>query len=328
MNTCKYNGPFKQYIKDFITLKQALGYNYTSEANHLLRFDKFTAEEYSSAQSLTKDIVMEWCSKKSYERQQNLCSRASIIRQFSLYLVSIGFEAYCIPKNHFKSGQRYNPHIYTDSELTRFFHQTDCCHYCSECPQRHLIMPIFFRMLYTCGLRLSEARLLKVADIDLTTGILTINHSKKDNNRLVPMSDTLTRRCRMYSKTVHRHSKPDQYYFFFTDNRPMTKGNVYHNFRRFLRKAGISHRGRGFGPRIHDLRHSFAVHCLKKWTQQKKDLNVYLPILRVYLGHDSFYETAYYLRLTADVFPDITIKLETMYPDLIPQLSGGVYDSD
>jgi hypothetical protein len=53
----------------------------------------------------------------------------------------------------------------------------------------------------------------------------------------------------------------------------------------------------------------------------------YLPILRVYLGHDSFEETAYYLRLTADVFPQITLKLETMYADLIPELDGDVYES-
>ena len=76
------------------------------------------------------------------------------------------------------------------------------------------------------------------------------------------------------------------------------------------------------------FRHSFAVHCLKKWSIQGKDLMTYLPILRVYLGHDTFEETAYYLRLTADVFPDITLKLETLYPDLIPTLDGDAYEAD
>ena len=55
---------------------------------------------------------------------------------------------------------------------------------------------------------------------------------------------------------------------------------------------------------------------------------VYLPILRTYIGHDSFRETAYYLRLTADVFPAITLKLESMYPDLIPELEGGAHETD
>ena len=103
----------------------------------------------------------------------------------------------------------------------------------------------------------------------------------------------------------------------------MTRGNLYHNFRRFLWRARISHGGRGKGPRLHDLRHTYAVHCLKKWVEQEKDLTVYLPILKTYMGHDSFNDTAYYLRMTADVFPDITLRMETHYLDLIPLLEGG-----
>ena len=189
-------------------------------------------------------------------------------------------------------------------------------------------MPVFFRLIYTCGLRVSEARLLKVNDVDLDNGILTINNSKKDNSRLVPMSDSLTKRCLKYSTAVHQHSNPDDYYFPAIDRKPMTIGNVYKNFRKFLWRAGISHGGRGCGPRIHDFRHSFCVHCLKKWSEEEKDLMVYLPILRTYLGHDSFKETAYYLQLIADIFPDITLKLETIYPDLIPDLAGDIHEAD
>jgi len=103
----------------------------------------------------------------------------------------------------------------------------------------------------------------------------------------------------------------------------MTVGNVYKNFRWFLWRAGISHGGRGHGPRVYDFRHSHAVNCLKNWAEQEKDLTVYLPVLKTYMGHYSFAETAYYLRLTADVFPNITLKLETLYPDIIPELEGG-----
>ncbi len=327
MNKYNYYGPFKAYIQDFIELKQAVGYKYFTEAGHLKRFDTFTQKKYGSANTLTKEIVMKWCSKKLYEKQENLCSRASIIRQFAIYMDNLGVNAYVIPKNYFKSGERYVPYIYTDDELKRFFQETDKCHYCSNCPYRHLIMPVLFRMIYSCGLRVSEARLLKVKDVDLDSGILTINQSKKDNSRLVPMTDELTRKCQVYSKQVHKYSDMERYYFPLIDNSPMSIGNINKNFRKFLFRAGISHGGRGFGPRVHDFRHSFAVHCLKKWSVEGKDLMTYLPILRVYLGHDSFEETAYYLRLTADVFPDITLKLEKMYTDLIPVLDGGAYES-
>jgi len=328
MNKYNYHGPFKAYIKNFVEVKQALGYKYLTETSHLKRFDRFTAEKYNSADTLTKEIVMEWCNKKPYEKQENLCARVSVIRQFAIYLDNLAMNAYVIPKNHFKSGEKYVPYIYTDIELQKFFFETDKCHYCSQCPYRHLIMPILFRLIYSCGLRVSEARLLKVQEVDLNNGILTINQSKKDNSRLVPMTDELTKKCQTYSKQIHCPSNAEEYFFPMASGKPLTNGNIYKNFRKFLWKAGISHGGRGFGPRIHDFRHSFAVHCLKKWSIEGKDLMTYFPILRVYLGHDSFDETAYYLKLTADVFPEITLKLEQFYSDLIPVMEGGDHESN
>lgn len=328
MNKYTYDGPFKTMIQDFIELKQSIGYKYFTEAEHLKRFDTFTLQKHPSAISLTKDIVMQWCTKTTYEKQQNLCSRASIIRQFAIYLNNVQEGTYIIPKNYFNSGEKYSPYIYTDNELRQFFKETEQCHYCSACPYRHLIMPVLFRMIYSCGLRVSEARLLKVRDVDLNQGILTVHHSKKDNSRLVPMTDELTKRCRSYSKQVHPHSDVGQYYFPIKNNTPMSIVNIYKNFRKFLFRAGISHGGRGAGPRIHDFRHTFAVRCLKKWSIEGKNLMTYLPILRIYLGHDSFEETAYYLRLTADVFPDITVKLESIYDDLIPTMGGDTHEAN
>lgn len=322
MSEIIYEGPFKSHIKNHVELKQAVGYKYDTEAGHLKRFDRFTLKNYHMATALTKEIVLNWCNKKSYEAQANQCSRASIIRQFAKYLDSIGVEAYIIPKGYYPTEKQYIPHIYTNDELTRFFAETDKCYYSYEFPYRHLIMPVFFRMIYICGLRVSEARLLKVGNVDLENGILSIHHSKKDNSRLVPMSDFLLERCRRYLKIAHPFPVAEDYFFPTHDGKPMTIGNVYKNFRRFLWHAGISHGGRGQGPRVHDFRHAYAVHCLKKWVEQGKDLAAYLPVLKTYMGHDSFEETAYYLRLTADVFPDITLKLETWYPGIIPELEG------
>jgi integrase len=220
------------------------------------------------------------------------------------------------------------PYIYTVDELAKFFAETDKCQYCYECPYRHQIMPVIFRMIYMCGLRASEARLLKVSQVDLKNGILTIEQAKKDNNRLVPMSDFLTKLCRKYSKKVHAHSIPENYYFPALGGKPMTLINLYRNFRRFLWRAGISHGGKGYGPRIHDFRHCHAVHCLKKWVKQNKNLSTYLPLLKTYMGHDSFKETAHYLRLTADVFPDITLKIETQYSEVIPELKGDTNETN
>ncbi len=322
MNNFNYTGPFKDHIQNHLKLKQAIGYKYDTDAGHLKRFDQFTLDKYPQATILTKEMVLDWCSKKTYEAQANQSSRASVIRQFGKYLDSIGMNAYVLAKGYYPSAKQYIPYIYTIEELEKFFSETDRCQYCCECPYRHLIMPVIFRMIYLCGLRLSEARLLKVADVDLKDGVLSIHHAKKDNCRLVPMSAFLTDLCRNFSKKVHLNSAESDYYFPALHGKPMTKTNLYHNFRRFLWRAKISHGGRGHGPRIYDFRHVYAVHCLKKWAEEEKDLTVYLPLLKTYMGHDSFNETAYYLRLTADVFPHITLKIETQYPNIIPMLGG------
>jgi integrase/recombinase XerD len=317
-NSCE--GPFKNHIQNYVKLKKAIGCKYNVEEGILKRFDRFTLKKYPEATGLTKEIVLEWCSKKAYEAQATQSARVSNIRQFGKYLDSLGIETFIIPKGYYHSTKQYIPYIYTSDELSRFFAEIDKCGYYHGLPYRQLIMPLIFRMIYMCGLRQSEARLLKVADVDLANGILTIHHSKKDSSRLVPMSDSLTERCRNFSKKVHLHSVEEDYYFPALYGKPMEPGNLYGNFRRFLWRARISHGGRGCGPRIHDFRHSYAVHCLKRWVEEEKDLMAYLPVLKTYMGHDSFEGTAYYLRLTADVFPYIILKMEALYPEMIPQL--------
>jgi len=321
MNNPDFTGPFRKEMTDFIQLKRSIGYKYLTEAGILLRFDRFLSEKYPDNRDLTKEAVNGWCAKTPHEKSANQCSRASVVRQFAKHLDSIGRRAYILPNSFYPAGNRYVPHIYTPDELRRFFAETDKCRFCYECPARHLIMPIFFRLLFSCGLRCSEARLLKVGDVDLENGVLSIRESKNHNSRLVPMDPSMAQCMREYACAVHTFPDGDSYFFSAMEGRPMTIGNVYKNFRRFLWRAGISHTGDG--PRVHDFRHGYAVYRLKEWSRQGKDLMAYLPILRTYMGHNTFYETAYYLRMTADVFPDICLKLEHAFGYIIPESAGG-----
>ena len=95
MSEIIYEGPFKEHIKNHLELKRAVGYKYDTEAGHLKRFDRFTLERYPHASTLTREIVLDWCSKKTYEAQANQCARASIIRQFGKYLDSWGAVKRC-----------------------------------------------------------------------------------------------------------------------------------------------------------------------------------------------------------------------------------------
>lgn len=321
-----FTGPFHKEMKDFISLKRAVGYKYLTEAGILKRFDAFMEQNHPSITVLTKEIVTGWCAKSLHETASNQCSRSSVIRQFAKYLDGLGREAWILPNNYYPAGQQYVPHIYTPDELRRFFSETDKCSYCYEHPYRHLIMPVFFRLLLSCGLRCSEARLLKVEDVDLEKGILSVMDSKNHNSRLVPMPDSMTIRMCAYAQQVHPFPKPERYFFPAFDEKPMTIGNVYKNFRRFLWRAGISHTGDG--PRVHDFRHAYCIYRLKAWAEQDRDLMVLIPMMRTYLGHQTFNETAYYLRLTADVFPDIRLKLDRCYGDIIPDAGEVSYETD
>lgn len=321
-----FAGPFRKEMQDFISLKRAIGYKYNTEPGILKRFDAYLAEKYPSANTLSKEVVTGWCAKTMHETPANHCSRASVVRQFSKYLDSIGIKVWILPNNYYPAGQQYVPHIYTPDELRRFFAETDKCHYCSEVPYRHLIMPVFFRLLISCGLRCSEARLLKVGDVDLENGVLTIRDSKNHNSRLLPMSESMTIRMRQYVEEVHPFLDQERYFFPAYGENPMTIGNVYKNFRRFLWKAGISHTGDG--PRVHDFRHAYCIYRLKDWAENDRDLMVLIPMMRTYLGHQTFNETAYYLRLTADVFPDIRLKLERCYKGIIPEMEEMSYEAD
>jgi integrase/recombinase XerD len=323
-----YSSPFQVFIKEVIYQKRSLGYKYDSSARVLYQFDKFSLTYGCTEPVLSKQLVDAWTQKRPNETQATLRTRAGVVRQLGMYMTRLGVPAYVLPKNIIQKGPRYIPYIFSNDELAEFFKQVDTCHYCAEVPHRHWIMPLLFRMLYGCGLRISEALNLKVRDVDLESGVLTIIDGKFNKDRLVPISKELLHRCPAYMKQVHLFSDSNAYFFPSPTRQAITKGNVYKNFRKFLWQARISHGGWGKGPRLHDFRHAFAVHCLRRWVLEGKDLTAYLPILKTYLGHYSFSDTSQYLRLTAELYPDITAKVEHAFGHIIPIMRGEGYETD
>ena len=147
-------------------------------------------------------------------------------------------------------------------------------------------MPVLFRTIYACGLRASEARLLRFDDVDLDAGVLTIRDGKGGKDRQVPVSAGLRDRLADYHARVAGRTGGD-WFFPGTAGRPLTIGNIDKNFRRFLWQARIPHGGRGHGPRVHDLRHAMAVNNLRSWFAGGEDVAALLPVLQTYMGHAS-----------------------------------------
>lgn len=318
MNKEIYNSVFQKEIQDFIDLKRALGFSYSSEAASLRRIDIFLSENNLSEKCITKELCDLWCRKRTHETVTNQASRISIMRVFCKYLNDVGIPAYIPPKGITQKRIRYDAHIYTDEELKRFFDEVDKSQSVPDsCPYRGDVMPVFFRILYTSGMRVSELRLTRIRDINLTEGYIAVHEAKNHKERLIPIHPSLILKCTELREKIHVDSSEDEYFFIVKPGQPMSLGNVYKNFRRYLEKAGISHTGRG--PRVHDFRHTYCVNLLRKWTDEGKDLIAYLPYMRTMLGHEGFEETAYYLKLTAERFPYIKEQMRASFPDLIKE---------
>ena len=129
------------------------------------------------------------------------------------------------------------------------------------------------------GLRASEARLLRFADVDVVRGVLTICDAKGGKDRQVPVSEALRVRLADYYARVAGRTG-GEWFFPGTNGRPLTLANIDKNFRRFLWQARIPHGGKGHGPRIHDLRHVFAVNNLRSWFERGEDVGAMLPVLQ------------------------------------------------
>ena len=183
-------------------------------------------------------------------------------------------------------------------------------------------MPVLFRMLYCCGLRVSEATNLLASDVDLEHGILTIRNSKFGKTRYVPMSAELTAVCAVYAETRLVGLPGADWFFEAPDGGHYNTRSIYNIFRELLWKAGISHGGKGNGPRLHDFRHTFCVHSLQKWTMQGSDPTTLLPRLTAYLGHNDFSATEQYLRMTAEAYPEVSRLMEEKYGYIIPSMEG------
>ena len=242
------------------------------------------------------------------------------VRELARHFHRLGLEAYLIPPNLIKKPARYVPHIYTIEELRAFFDTLDQIPAKKNYPIRHMIIPIYFRLIYCCGLRPIEARRLRVEHVDLLQGHITILESKGHKDRIVPLSDDILTLCRRYHGAVCT-TMPERELFFPSSSGTMyTKKWVEKTFRIQWAKTGISQTGVN-PPRIYDFRHTFATHRLYLWMKEGKDLTAYLPYLSAYLGHAQLSDTAYYIHLVPGIFESMTSFDFSKREDLLPEVS-------
>jgi integrase len=313
-----FSGPFAKQLYAFIAHKQALGYKYYTVAESLTMFDAYSESLGVDGSELTKGTVTAWVEKRPDEKPQTQCGRISSIREFAKYLNSLGVPAYIPPNGTGARVQKYTPYIFTHAEVSKIFAATDRQSVFPQYPHSHLTTPAIVRLLYGTGIRVSEALALRIKDVNLEDGHIKVIDSKFGKDRLVPLSVSLTEYLRGYTENV----KPTTVFFPNRDGGQLTANGMYARFRRILWDSGISHGGRGSGPRLHDLRHTFSAHTIAHMVAQGLDLYVALPILAAYLGHEKISTTNQYVRLTAEVFPEVISIMEQKTGFVFPVIGG------
>lgn len=309
-------------IVDFLSLKRSLGFKYEAGEYELAKLDKIAFQREEVALGITRELANAVCKKQPNESDKSRNNRIQILRQFAIFLSDMGYPSHVVNLPPFKSS--YTPYIFTKEEILRFFRACDQLKSNNRNPRTGMFfLPVLYRLLYATGIRIGEALSLSVDDVDLKNNYLKVRDSKNGKERLIPFSASMSLAFQDYMK--YRRQKPvrkDVDHLFVNSEGGITTTYLpYKWFRKILFKSGISHAGRGAGPRLHDFRHTFSVHSLAAMSEKGVDLYYSLPILSTYLGHQSLTATDKYVRLTAEMYPSLIENVNKLCPHIFPDLT-------
>ena len=328
MNKSFNYGIYTDLIKQYISYKRSLGFKMEDTEKRLRRFDRLTVTRGEICIGISRELFDEWSIPFPEESDVTRYSRISILRQFSFYLQIIGYNSYIPKLPMYRS--TFTPHIFTKAELESIFQACDKLFLKRKYMYSQIcVMPTLLRMLHSTGLRVGEALNLKHRNVNLDKECLVLRACKNGQDRLVPISKSLTEVCKdyvVYKQKQLIETGPDTYFFTALNGSRCQVSTVYELFRTVLYKAGISHKGRGIGPRLHDLRHTFCVNALLKMSEAGMDLYYSMPILSTYVGHQSIEATNKYVRLTSEMYPDLLNKVNNAYRYIFPEI--GIEESE
>lgn len=290
-------------IRDYIQLKRSLGRNYSIEARTLHSLDNFLVAQYPLAKDLTAEIFKDWCTTLYDLSKTVRRNHMRHVRNFCLYRCrreqgSFIPDILTFPKNH----QPITPYVFSESEIACLLSATRYLNPCSRCPLRSQTMRLAITLLYTTGLRRGELLHLKLGDFNSAEKTLLIKATKFHKSRIIPLSLSVAGDLEEYLILRHKNRLPME------ETAPLVwngyggpQGGSYtatgftSNWSALCSSLKIF-TGKARPPRIHDLRHSFALNALKRWYVEGYDVQAKLPLLSRYMGHVSIQSTHYYLR--------------------------------
>jgi integrase/recombinase XerD len=287
-------------ITKYLALKTALGRRYALERRVFETLMAFLQTRPGFPTELTPETFSAWAQTLQHLAPTVRRNHLRIVRNLCLYRRRL--EPACFipdlalfPAPH----QPRAPYIFTAREIARLVRATATLPSTPQCPLRPDVFRLAIILLYTTGLRRGELLRLTLADYARDEHVLLIRETKFHKSRAVPLSPATAREVDRHLQ-ARRHRQlslapmTPLVAHGVTTLRAYTGVGLGDGFRQLLATTGIR-TPEGRWPRIHDLRHTFAVHALARWYQTRADVHAKLPLLATYMGHVSIVSTAYYL---------------------------------
>ncbi len=278
-------------LSHFVTLKQLACTDYFSQARLLSYLDLYLLEKGYDRDVLTREAVSAYLSTQGHLAPRTFDNRYCVVRQFSIFLQQIHPDSYVLPKRPYaRRDVSRSAYVYTVDEVTRLL---DACDFTARQEAVPGLYRTLFSLLYTSGIRIGEALALNLEDFTAEERLLHIRCGKFRKERYLILSHSMAERMVRYLNAIGTLSG-DGPMFCSTRKTRLSHNRVSCTFHKTVRAADILKNGLT-GPRIHDFRHTFAVHRLLQWYKLGVDVNTKLPHLSTYMGHVDILSTQIYL---------------------------------
>lgn len=302
MSDPRFSSVLASRFENYIALQRAAGADYRNPIKRLTAFDRFLNQEDFRGPRLTQDIVERYVRSLSRLACATRYGEMCLLRRFCAYLRQFDPDTY-VPDLGSRRNTQARPHlhVFTEMEIAALLRAA------LQLPPPGSLRPItaytLFGLVYSCGLRISEAIGLDLADVHLSEQKLFIHKSKFQKSRWVPVSPSTATALGRYIErrsTLFPATPQDPVFVHLRGGRFFHQ-TVYSDFRQALRRCGLRGGKGSPGPRIHDLRHAFASNRLLEWYRQGRDVNALLPALATYMGHTCISYTQTYLHATPEL---------------------------
>ena len=288
----------RQAAEEYLSMRRALGYRLVTQGRLLASFISYL--ERAGADTVTIEAAVAWASQSSEVTAICWHRRLSVARCFARYLSAFDPGCQIPPTDLLPAPQtRRHPYLYSDAELDALVQAAGTL----AVPMQAATCQALISLLAASGLRLGEALALSGHDVDLDDGVVTVVNGKNGASRYVPLHPTTVAMLRTYLTRRDRYcpAPASDRFFLSTTGTRVLAGSVEGLFTRVLTRAGITAPPGQRRPRLHDLRHRFAVATLVDWYRQGLDVQARLPLLSTMMGHVAPISTFWYFTATPEL---------------------------